>query len=230
MIQLFQFPGYWGLSSASPFCIKMETYLKLAKIPYKSIVSYNLKKAPKGKLPYIVDGDKKIADTTLIIAYLKAHNTTNLDKDLIPEQIALATSIQRLCEEHLYWIMVYERWVAESGWKVIGPVFFSKLSWLLQLFVPGMIRKKLKTACDIQGIGRLTDEERFFLGKQDIDAIVTFLGSKPFFFGDKPTTIDATLYGFITPILNTPIDFPLRNYMKHITALTDYDMRMKKLL
>lgn len=230
MIQLFQFPGYWGLSSASPFCIKMETYLKLAGIPYKSVVSYNLKKAPKGKLPYIIDGDKKIADSTLIIQYLKAHNTLDLDKDLTPEQIALATSIQRLCEEHLYWIMVYERWVVDSGWKVIKPVFFSKLPKWLQLFAPNLIRKKLKNACFTQGIGRFTDEERFFLGKQDIDTIVTLLGSKPYFFGDKPTTIDATLYGFITPLLNTPIDFPLRTYANQIKTLTDYDQRMKKLL
>ncbi|MDX2165185.1 MAG: glutathione S-transferase C-terminal domain-containing protein [Gammaproteobacteria bacterium] len=230
MIQLFQFPGYWGLSSASPFCIKMETYLKLANIPYKSVVSYHLKKAPKGKLPYIIDGEKKIADSTLIIQYLKSHNTVNLDKDLTPEQIALATTIQRLCEEHLFWILMYERWIPESGWKVIGPIFFSKLPIILKLFVPTIIRKKIKRACYEQGIGRFTDEERFFLGKQDIDAIVTLLGTKPFFFGDKPTTIDATLYGFITPILNTPIDFPLRDYAKKIKALTDYDQRMKKLL
>ncbi len=229
MIHLYQFPGYWGLSSASPFCIKMETYLKLAGIPYKSIVSYNLKKAPKGKLPYIIDGDKKIADSTLIINYLKTHHAIDLDKNLTNEQKATATCIQRLCEEHLFWIIMYERWVPESGWKIVRPVFFSKLPALLKLFIPGMIRKKITRACYEHGIGRFSDEERFYLGKQDIDAIVALLGSKPFMLGDKPTTLDSTVYGFITPLLHTPIDFPLRNYAKNITALTDYDKRMKAL-
>lgn len=230
MIQLFQFPGYWGLSSASPFCIKMETYLKLTGIPYKSVVSYDLKKSPKNKLPYIIDGDKKIADSTLIIEYLKAHNTPDLDKDLTQEQKALAITIQRLCEEHLYWILMYERWVSDSGWKIIKPVFFSKLPGWLKLFVPALVRKQITRACYAQGIGRFSHEERFFLGKQDINTIVTLLGSKPFFFGEKPTTIDATLYGFISPLLNTPLDSPLRDYAKKITALTDYETRMKTLL
>lgn len=230
MINLYQFPGYWGLSSASPFCIKMETYLKLANIPYKSVVTYDLRKTPRGKLPYITDGDQKIADTSLIIDYLKKTYGDKLDQHLTLEQKAVGISVQRLCEEHLFWILMHTRWVYEPGWKIIEPVFFSKLPKWLQLFVPTLIRKKIKQACYIQGIARFTDEERFLLGKQDIDTITQLLGSKPYFFGEQPTSIDAVLYGFLTPLIHTPIPSPLRDYISTLSTIMAYDQRMKKLL
>lgn len=230
MINLYQFPSYWGLSSASPFCIKLETYLKLAEIPYKSILLYDPRKAPKGKLPYIIDNNKKIADSSIIIEYLKKTYGDKLDTHLTSEQKAIAVSVQRLCEEHLFWIIMHERWVSESGWKVINPVFFGKLSAPVRWFLPNLIRKNIKKASYIHGIGRFTDDERFYLGKQDIDAIVTLLGSNNYFFGDTPTSIDAILYGFITPLIHTPIEFPLRDYLKKIPALMEYDKRIKEKL
>jgi len=228
MIRLYQFPSYWNLPSASPFCIKLETYLKLTKIPYEIKITNDPRPAPKGKLPFIKDGDKIIADTSLIIEYLKKTYGDKLDTNLTPEQKSIATAVQRLCEEHLYWLIVYDRWVADSGWKVINPVFFSILSGPIKWFLPNIIRKKQKKACYIQGIGRFSDEERFALGKQNIDAIVNLLGSKPYFFGDQPTSIDATLWGMITPLLNTPIPSKLREYAGNIPVLVEYDKRMKK--
>ena len=228
MIRLYQFPGYWNLPSGSPFCIKLETYLKLTKIPYEIKVTYDPRPAPKGKLPFIKDGDKIIADSSLIIEYLKKTYGDKLDAHLTTEQKSIATTMQRLCEEHLYWLIVYDRWVADSGWKVINPVFFGKLSGPIKWFLPNIIRKKQKKVCYAQGIGRLTDEERFTLGKQNIDAIVNLLGSKPYFFGDQPTSIDATLWGFITPLLNTPIPSKLREYAGNSPVLVEYDKWMKR--
>ena len=37
MIKLFQFPPYWGLPNASPFCMKVETYLRMTGIPYQNV-------------------------------------------------------------------------------------------------------------------------------------------------------------------------------------------------
>jgi glutathione S-transferase len=124
MITLIQFPSHWNLPSASPFCIKLEAYLKLSKIPYQIKVINDPRGAPKGKLPFIKDGEKTIADTSLIIEYLNKTYGDKLDVNLTPEQKALAITIQRLCEDHLYWIIMYERWLTDGGWKVINPVFF----------------------------------------------------------------------------------------------------------
>lgn len=57
MITLCQFHRAWGLPNASPFCMKIETYLRMTKLPYETKFIDNPQQAPKGKLPYIqIDG------------------------------------------------------------------------------------------------------------------------------------------------------------------------------
>ena len=71
MITLYQFPPAWGLPNASPFCMKVETYLRMCNLPYTTVNVLNPAKGPKGKLPYITDGSNIVADSGLILDYLK---------------------------------------------------------------------------------------------------------------------------------------------------------------
>jgi len=48
MITLHQYPGCWELPSLSPFCIKVETYLKMTGIPYKVVVENDPRHGPTG--------------------------------------------------------------------------------------------------------------------------------------------------------------------------------------
>ena len=56
MIRLHQFAPAFGLLNASPFCMKLEMYLRMAGLPYEAVNSGDVMKAPKRKLPYIDDG------------------------------------------------------------------------------------------------------------------------------------------------------------------------------
>jgi glutathione S-transferase len=71
MLKLHQFAPAFGLPNASSFCLKLETYLRMAEIPFESVYGMDMGKAPKGKMPYIVDGDKIIGDSNFIIDYLQ---------------------------------------------------------------------------------------------------------------------------------------------------------------
>ncbi len=55
-IKLFQFPRMFGIPNLSPFCCKMETWLRIAGIPYEVVDTPDPRKGPKGKLPFIDDG------------------------------------------------------------------------------------------------------------------------------------------------------------------------------
>jgi glutathione S-transferase len=229
MIKLYQFPPLWGLPNLSPFCIKVETYLRLADIPYQAINIHSPHKGPKGKLPFIVDGDKKIADSSFIIEYLKEKYGDKLDVSLTPTQKATGLAVQHLLEEHLYWNVLYDRWVEEAGWQIMNRDIFSKIAIPFKWFIPQLFRKKIAKACQGQGIGRFSVEERVQLGKKDIDAIVTLQGNNLFFFGETPTSLDANLWGFLTPLLNSPLPSALADYAKAIPALVAYDKRMRAL-
>src|SRR5262249_45361546 len=77
-IKLFQFPRMFGIPNLSPFCCKLETWLRITRIPYE-VVDSDPRKAPKGKLPFIEDGGVRIGDTSLIIDHLK--RTRGVDPD-----------------------------------------------------------------------------------------------------------------------------------------------------
>ena len=81
MIKLYQFAPAFGLANASPFCMKLETYLRMAALPFEipCATLSHLQKAPMGKMPYIEDEGRTLADTTFIIDYLKARYGDPLD-------------------------------------------------------------------------------------------------------------------------------------------------------
>src|SRR5262245_38562720 len=71
-LTLFQPPTRpWKTPNVSPFCTKLECYLRMAEIPYKT-ASMQIGKAPKGKIPYVELPDgKRMGDSHLIIDHLE---------------------------------------------------------------------------------------------------------------------------------------------------------------
>ncbi len=53
MIKLFQFPSPKDFPNYSPYCVKLETYLKFADINYQSIATMDMKNSPTKTMPYI---------------------------------------------------------------------------------------------------------------------------------------------------------------------------------
>lgn len=229
MIKLHQFQPIWGLPNASPFCMKLETYLKMAKIPYETIFVNTPAKGPKAKLPFIEDDGKKLGDSALIIDYLKKKYGDPLDKDLTSQQKAIALSVQHLLEDHLYWVLVYSRWAEPSTWESIKKSFFSNLPPVLRNIVPEMVRKKFLKKLYLQGIAHHTRDEIYEFGKRDITAIADLLGDQSFFFGKQPTSIDATLYAFLSSVLLVPFESLLKSHAQNYAPLEKYCARMKEL-
>ena len=112
MIRLYAFAPLWGLVDISPFVTKVDVYLRLAELSYElvpfSVESFTA--APKGKLPYIVDGHETIADSSFIVDYLKYKYNDPLDSKLGPSVRASGHAIKRMLEENFYWVIVAERW------------------------------------------------------------------------------------------------------------------------
>ena len=72
-----------------------------------------------------------------------------------------------------------------------------------------------------QGVGRHSKDEILAFAKEDLNALSVILGNQSFFMGDKPTSIDATIYGFLAQLIYVPWLGPL------LTNLVDYAERMK---
>ncbi|PFX22721.1 Failed axon connections-like [Stylophora pistillata] len=87
--------------SGSPPCLKLETFLRMAKIPYES--RYGLKFSKKGKIPWIELNGEEIADSNFCIRFLRNEFKVDIDcSHLSDEAKGLAHSIQTMLEENTY--------------------------------------------------------------------------------------------------------------------------------
>lgn len=226
MIALYQFPSMWGLPNASPFCMKIETYLRMTNLPYE-IIHADVRKAPKAKLPYIADNGRVVADSGFIVEYLQARYGDTLDAALTPAQRAHALALRRLLEEHLYFATAYARWVALENWRVTKPAYFGFMPPLVRRIVPELIRKRVIRDLYGQGVGRHSTAEIYALGCADISALSDTLDDKPYFMGDAPTSLDASAYATLANILLAPTVSPLKAHAQALPNLVSYVARMQ---
>ncbi|MFC3909472.1 glutathione S-transferase family protein [Legionella dresdenensis] len=216
MITLYQFPSVWGLPNASPFCMKIETYLRMVELPYENRYVMDPRKSPKGKFPYIKIDGQPVADSELIIQFLKQKFGDSLDKGLTEQQKASAVVLDAMLSERLYWLILYSRWYTETGWAYVKPAYFSRLPALAKLFVPKAVRKKMLQALFVQGTGRHTAEEIAAMTAAAVDALAVILGEQSYFMGDEPTSIDASAFAFLANIVWQPFEDQLKaSVLKH---------------
>ncbi len=227
MIKLFQFAPAFGLPNASPFCMKLEAYLRMVGLPFELVNSGDVMKAPKRKLPYIDDAGTVVADTGFIVDYLKGRYGDVLDAALAPQERALSTAFQRLMEENLYWAVVHTRWVDDAGWAKTKEAFFGAMPAPLRWIVPTLARRGLIAELRGHGMGRHSAEEIHAIGCRDLTAVADFLADKPYMLGEQPTSLDATAYAFIANVIWAPVDSPLQRHALARPTLQAYCQRMK---
>lgn len=227
MLRLHQFVGGHRLPNYSPFCIKLECFLRMADIPYEVVTLHDPRKAPKGKGPFIEHNGQQIGDSTLIIDYLKTEYGVNPDDWLSLEQQAVSTAFQGLMEEHLYWCIVYGRWMEADNFKQLKQIFFAVLPRHLRQIVPALIRKDVRKTLWNHGMGRHSREEIYEFGKRDIEAMSDYLGDQPYFMGERVSTIDGVIYGAIASILHAPFQTPLVSFIARQPTLVQYCDRIQ---
>jgi len=228
VIELHQFRRAWGINP-SPFCYKVEIYCRLAGIPYKSVLTLP-NKSPRGKLPYIVDQGRIVADSSHILDHLRRRPGADLDSGLDVRQRAKGHLLRRTCEESLYFVLVYSRWIDDAGWAVARPEFFRGVPAVIMAILPGRVRKTVRTQLHYQGYGRHSRDEVYALGEADLAAIATALTEHLFAVADRPSSFDATLYALLKNILHPPLESPLKGAAQALPLLTDYVRRIDQLL
>jgi len=227
VITLFQPPPGLGAANPSPFCIKLEVLLKMSELPFEIKIEGNPRNGPTGKIPYIEDNGALMGDSGLIQHYLETEYNIDFNAGLDARQRAEGLAFTRLADEHLYWALVYSRWLEDENWAVLKPLFFGQLPFPLRLIVPNVARNDVRKALHGHGIGRHDRDTLYALAAEDLAAIANFIGDQDFAFGDMPKAVDAALYGQLSAIIDAPFDTPLQRAARSHEVLPAYCARMR---
>uniref|UniRef100_A0A8B9LWA7 Failed axon connections homolog, metaxin like GST domain containing b n=1 Tax=Astyanax mexicanus TaxID=7994 RepID=A0A8B9LWA7_ASTMX len=190
-----------GVPSLSPFCLKMETYLRMVDLPYQNYFDGSL--SPQSTMPWIEYNHECVSGTEFIIDFLEEKLGVSLNKKLSGPELAVARAITKMVEEHLYWAIVYCQWVenveqTEKMLEVPGPLS-DVLKWTLCQLNGGLVKREM--FC--QGIGRFSRDEIYTLMERDMRTLATLLGDKKYLMGSKVSSVDAAVFGHLAQAMWT---------------------------
>jgi glutathione S-transferase len=227
-IRLFAFGSGWGIpfTTAAPFPLKLATWLRMAEIPYEFVVANDPNKGPKGKSPWIEMGTECMGDSTLIIEHLQERYGIDLDKHLSDQQRALSVSIQRMLEEHFHQCFEHQLFFGR-GAKERLQEFATTMPIPVRWLVPTVLKRTFTKQLYARGMGRHAEDVIIAQGKSDLNALSQLLGDQPYFMGDRPSSIDACVFGFLGVTLYVAGDNPLYQYGASLENLMRYCERMR---
>jgi glutathione S-transferase len=185
---------------------KAATLLRMAGLTFRTD-STGFLKAPRGKLPYIRDEDTVISDSTIIRLHIEQRYNIDLEQGLTPQERGIAWAVEKLCEDHIYWLMVHARWFEDGNFERGPARFFKAVPVPIRPLVKSIARGRLRRQLYGQGTGRYTDAERTLLAERAFASISTILGDRLYLMGERACGADATVFAFVSgslcPIFET---------------------------
>lgn len=223
VVYLYQFNRTPQVPSISPYCLKVETWIKLNGIKYENVDHKGKLRSKRGQLPFIELNGEEVNDSDAIIAALSKKFEKDIDEGLSQEQKNVQFAMVKMVENHLQWTIMY--WKTShidnmvKGYKInLQNLTGSKIpnGLLAFAFKHTMLRKGMKKA-KAAGMAGYTDEEVEAMGKSDLTVLSEMLGEKQFFFGDEPHTLDLIAFVQLAGVLTIAEDIkcPLRD---HVTS------------
>jgi glutathione S-transferase len=225
MITLYTFGPGFGLPDPSPFVMKGEMLLKLAKLPYQTNTR-GFMRAPKGKLPFIDDDGAIVADSTLIRLHLERKHSIDFDRGLSTRDRGVAWATEKMLEYHVYWVMVYWRWMNDANFER-GPInYFKRAPAIIRPLVTKVVRRKVRRSLHAHGLGRHSEAEMTLLSNRAFDALAQIVGEGPYLMGGQPCGADATAFAFVAGALAPVFESPVHDKVRSLPNLVAYRDRM----
>ena len=138
-----------------------------------------------------------VADSTLIRLHLEKKHGIEFDRGLSARDRGTAWAVEKMLEDHLYWLMVYWRWLKDENFERGPKAFFKRAPAIIRPLVEKMVRRSIRRNLHGHGIGRHTETETTTLAARAIDSLSEILDDNRYFLGDQPCGADATVFAFV---------------------------------
>jgi glutathione S-transferase len=212
MLTLYSYPELFGVADNNGYGLKVFAFLQLAGVPFRHEHIFDASAAPRGQLPYIDDDGETVGDSETIIAHLIAKRRLTIDAALTASQRDTSHLITRMLDD-LYWVMSYSRWKDERFWPLFRDALMREHPSLTEA---GLLKAREFNfqRYHFQGIGRYAPDAAYARGLADLEVLADLVPANGYVHSEKPTSIDAGIYGFIANIYFYEIDTPLREFVR----------------
>ncbi|XP_068679270.1 failed axon connections homolog [Montipora foliosa] len=203
VVLLHQMPPNNRVLNVSPPSLKLETYLRMCRIPYES--DYGFRMSSKGKVPWIEFNEKSIADSNFIVRFLNEEFSVDPDDHLSAVEKAISHTMLVTLEENTYWTLIYHSFVADiADTRVMSPLL-SAVPFPLKYALSWWASRYMQSCLWAHGIGRHASEDIYKIAERDLKAVSQLLGKKKFVMGRKPCLLDAALFALVSVLIwNVP--------------------------
>ncbi|RZF33599.1 hypothetical protein LSTR_LSTR009055 [Laodelphax striatellus] len=236
IVYLYQFSRTPVVPSLSPYCLKVETWLRLAGLKYENVDHKMKYRSKKGQLPFIELNGEEIADSSVIIKELGQKFEKDLDAGLDNAQKNVSHAMISMIENHLFWVVMWWRTKHTDnmikGYKInLQHALGTRIpNAVLNVFFKLGYGRKGSKKVKAQGIGVHKPEEIMEFGQNDLKVLSEMLADKEFFFGDEPKLLDVVAFANLAQIyfIDKECAYQLRDFMQeHCQNLVGLVNRMK---
>ena len=220
---------------ASPYVTKMIAFLEYNKIPYKFDTTMMMHYYTQ-KMPWITYKTHHQPDSNLIIKWIskqKDFNYINIDKHLNKKQLAICDAYKSMIEDGLIQVIGWRRWGDYENMNKYCDLIFEGMNPFMAKLIKMISVDKFKRAFWLNGIGRFKEEEIYAKGERLIESVVVTMGDNKFFFGDKLSTLDISIYGHfggmyqLSSVLTWGVDKSLPAKLPFVKEMNEYMKRIE---
>ncbi|KAI9521553.1 Metaxin-3 [Dissostichus eleginoides] len=221
--------GDWGLPSVHTESLIVLAYAKFsgAKVTV-SPIDWTWKTLT-ATVPELLCGDVAVQQPSQIVNFLRKQRF-NADYELSARQGADTMAYIALLEEKLRPALMHTFWVdAENYVNLTRPWFASRSPFPLNFIVPGRLASTaLSRILLTKGeapLHRITEVEGklYSDAKECLNLLSYRLGTATYFFGNSPTSLDAFVFGFLSPLYKAGLpSSPLQSHLQQLHNLTSF--------
>ncbi|KAL0962234.1 hypothetical protein UPYG_G00337460 [Umbra pygmaea] len=225
-LELYCWKGAWGLPSVDTDSLIVLAYAKFAGAPVKVHKITNPWRSPTGVLPSLKTTEKNtgsLSKPSNIIIHLRKQKY-NADYDLSAKEGADTLAFVSLLEEKLLPALIYTLWVDSKNYVDVTRRWYAEnIPFPLNFLLPNRIhtqqldRLRLVRGDPTLEPGEQLEKELYYDALECMTLLSQRLGSQKFFFGDSPSSLDAYVFGHLSPLLK--IKLPNGKLQQHLNSL-----------
>lgn len=216
-MELYIWPSDFGLPSIETKCLQFMACAKFCAAPVSVIPSCSPWKCKKGVYPVFVnkavDENSEVTEFDEFAAILrKSAQDVVLDNELTLAERCEFDAFSSLMLHYFYPAQLHFLWIDHWNYSTVTAHWYSS-----QLLFPyGLYyleRGRRRAQAYVAACGR-SEAQLIRDAIMAINLLSAKLGDNKYFYGDRPSSLDALIFGYLAPILKLPL--PSDRLQQHI--------------